>query len=372
MPKARLTITALTALAAAFAVTAPPATAHAEKVPPVAQSHKFSWGEFHLSQHTVQRVNSGKPIAVSVDVMATGIPRMAAEMRSGMQRACSQQYGGTQMTCQLVGPVNTDIPKQLAQLETLLHSQQVDCLVVQPPLPGEFTRIINEYVAAGIPVYTFNIDVPNSHRFAFSALNEKQAGAANGLTTATLVKQKGIKIHEILLATSAPDEAWARERMEGFVEGYKKIYPDAKFFNTPQNGFPTGNHYSVQEALNTVTPFLTAHPDVNLVFHTDQGVEGVGDVIQNLRLAGKVYTSGFNVTRAILASIDRGVTLVTIDQDYPLQTEVATASCGKFITTGGTPADPLNYIKPTVITRDGGPGLTTVKAAIERLASYSR
>jgi ABC-type sugar transport system substrate-binding protein len=362
---ATLTAAALTAFGSLSMVPIP--VAHAAED---GASHQFPWGEFHVAPRVTEKVKAGKSITVVVDVMATGIPRMAAEMRSGMQRACSEQKG-VKMECQLTGPVNTDIPKQLSQLETLLRSEQVDCLVLQPPLPGEFTNIINEYVNAGIPVYTFNIDVPNSHRFAFTALNEKQAGEVNGFTTATLVKQKGLHIDQIALGTSAPDEAWARQRMEGFIVGYKKVFPDAKFFNDPQHGFPTGNHYSVQEALNTVTPFLTAHPEVNLFFHTDQGVEGVGDVIQNLKLQGKVFTSGFNVTRAILDSISRGVTLVTIDQDYPLQTKVATESCAKMVAKGETPSDPLNYIPPTVITRDGAAGTSDVKSALKRLEAFS-
>lgn len=60
------------------------------------------------------------------------------------------------------------------------------------------------------------------------------------------------------MGSSAPDEAWARSRMVGFAKGYKKIIPDAKFFNDADHAVPTGNTYSVKEALTTVTPFRTA------------------------------------------------------------------------------------------------------------------
>ena len=95
--------------------------------------------------------------------------------------------------------------------------------------------------------------------------------------------------------------------MVGFAAGYRKVIPDANFFfDDADHAVPTGNTYSVKEALTTVTPFLTAHPEVNLFIHTDQGIEGVGDVIQNLKLQGKVCASGFNVSSAILEATASG------------------------------------------------------------------
>jgi hypothetical protein len=72
------------------------------------------------------------------------------------------------------------------------------------------------------------------------------------------------------------------------------------FFDDADHAVPTGNTYSAKEALTTVTPFLTANPEVNLFIHVDQGIEGVGDVIQNLKLQGKVCASGFNVSSAAI------------------------------------------------------------------------
>jgi ABC-type sugar transport system substrate-binding protein len=356
------------AIAAAIsAILLSPALAGGAEAPDAAKAHQFSWGTFKLAPRIIDSMKAGEPVKIMVDVMATAIPRMGPEMRAGMERGCSNPDNGVQTKCSLTGPVNTDANKQLSQLETMLHSNAVDCLVLQSPLPGQFVRVIDQFVNEGIPVFTFNIDVDKSRRFAFTALDEQQAGAINGETTANLVKEKDLKIDTVAVGSSAPDEAWARSRMVGFIEGYKKVIPGAKFFNDADHAVPTGNTYSVKEALTTVTPFLTAHPDVNLFFHTDQGIEGVGDVIQNLKLQGKVYASGFNVSSAILDAIKKGVTLATIDQNYAAQTNAGTQQCLRFLTKGEAPADPINHIEPVVITASGGKGGLDAETALKQL-----
>lgn len=356
-----------TFVAAILGTSALPAGAGSVEVPEAAKAHQFSWGTFKLAPRIIDSMKAGKPVNIAVDVMATAIPRMGTEMRSGMEKGCANPDNGIEVKCSLTGPVNTDANKQLSQLETLLHSDAVDCLVLQSPLPGQFVRIIDQFSDQGIPVFTFNIDVDKSRRFAFTALDEEQAGAINGEATARLVKDKNLKIDTVAVGSSAPDEAWARSRMIGFAAGYKKVFPDAKFFNDADHAVPTGNTYSVKEVLTTVTPFLTAHPEVNLFFHTDQGIEGVGDVIQNLKLQGKVYASGFNVSSPILDAIKRGVTLVTIDQNYAAQTNAGTQQCVRFLTKGDVPSNPINHIEPVVITAAGGDGGLDADTALKQL-----
>jgi ABC-type sugar transport system substrate-binding protein len=367
MSRKRFCYVGLGALILAGSASALPAVAAGLDVPEAAKTHQFPWGTFHLAPRIVEAMKAGKSATIAVDVMATAIPRMGTEMRAGMQRGCDNPDNGLATNCSLSGPVNTDANRQLSELETLLHSSSIDCLVLQTPLPGQFVRVIDQFVGEGIPVFTFNIDVEKSRRFAFTALNEKQAGEANGEATANLVKEKNLKIDTIALGSSAPDEAWARSRMVGFVAGYKKVFPDAKFFNDADHAVPTGSGYSVKEALTSVTPFLTANPNVNLFFHTDQGIEGVGNVIQNLKLQGKVFASGFNVSSGILDAIKRGVTLVTIDQNYAAQTNAGTQQCVKYLTKGEVPVETINYIDPVVITAAGGKGGLDADTALKQM-----
>lgn len=351
-------------------IVALPAAAQEKTVPEAVMSHSFPWGQFKLSPRIAEKLKTGASLNIVIQVAGTGVPISGAQFKFGTDRGCeAAKAAGLNAKCRLVGPVNPDPAQQINELETLLNSDQVDCLGVQAPLPNQFNAIINRYVDAGIPAVTLNNDAAKSKRFAFSALNEVDAGRFNGEATAKLVKELGIKVNEIALGSGGPDEPWAQGRMQGFQEGFKTAFPDAKFFNDYKSGLPTSRNYTTAEVIDSVTPFLTGNPDVNLFFHTDQGVEGVARVIKNLGLDGKSYTSGFNVSGAILDDISSGRTLVTIDQGFDNQSEAAVKQCVAYLTKGDVPSDPLQYLKPIVITKAGGEGMISVEEAKARLAA---
>ncbi|WP_137113398.1 sugar ABC transporter substrate-binding protein [Mesorhizobium sp. GR13] len=358
-------------LLAAGAAGLAPASAEGITVPDNAKVRQMPWGEFKLAPRIVEKLAAGEKANIVVGLEGTGIPIQGAEMRMGMARGCENANKELPAECRMVGPVNPDTSRQLSELETILNSGQVDCLALQPPLPNQFTGIMNKYADAGIPVFAINIDAPKSKRFAYYALNEEQAGKINGEATAKLVKEQGIEVKQVAMGSGAPDQPWAQSRMRGFIEGYKSVFPDAKFFNDDKSGLPTGKNFTTQEVLNSVTPFLTANPDVTLFFHTDQGVEGVGNVIRNLNLTGKVFTSGFNVSGPILDAIANGTTLVTIDQGFDNQAQAPVEQCARFLAKGDAPADPLQYLLPIVITKAGGEGQITVDNGRDRLKAAS-
>lgn len=368
MTSTLVTRAAKAALLASVIVT--PVSAQEKDVPEAVLSHAFPWGEFKLSPRIVDKLKAGKPINIVIQVAGTGVPISGAQFKFGTERGCkTAKDAGLAAECRLVGPVNPDPSQQINELETLLNSDQVDCLGVQAPLPNQFNAIIDRYVDSGIPAFTLNNDAAKSKRFAFSALNEVEAGRYNGEATAKLVKELGIPVKKVALGSGGPDEPWAQGRMQGFQEGFKAAFPDANFFNDYKSGLPTSRNYTTAEVIDSVTPFLTGNPDVNLFFHTDQGVEGVARVISNLGLEGKSYASGFNVSGAILDDIESGRTLVSIDQGFDNQSEAAVKQCIAYLAKGEVPADPLQYLKPIVITKAGGEGMITVQEAKGRLAA---
>jgi ribose transport system substrate-binding protein len=329
------------------------------KIADAAKTHTFSWGTFKLAQRIIDKAASGQALNVVVNNQGVAIPVFGAEQKIGTDRGCAANQAKLKIACRLTGPASTDATAQLAELETLLSSGQVDCLGIESPTPDAFVDIINKYVAAGVPVYTQNTDVPNSNRFAFFALNERASGNADGVATANLVKAKGYTIDTIGMGSGGPEAPWAQDRMGGFEAGYKTVFPDAKFAQDEKTGLPTGKDYTTEEVVSSVGPYLTGNPNVNLFFHTDQGVEGVGLVIKDKNLTGKVWTSGFNVTLQILDLMDAGIILVTINQGFDNQAEAAVNACVNYLTTGDTPADPLAYLQPIIITKDGGTGQQT-------------
>jgi ABC-type sugar transport system substrate-binding protein len=360
MKRAQLVVMVVLAVGvAACGSAASPGAGGTTKIADAAKTHTFSWGEFKLAQRIIDKAASGQALNVVVNNQGVAIPVFGAEQKIGTDRGCAANQAKLKIACRLTGPASTDATAQLAELETLLSSGQVDCLGIESPTPDAFVDIINKYVAAGVPVYTENTDVPKSNRFAFFALNERQAGNANGVATANLVKAKGYAIDTIAMGSGGPEAPWAQDRMGGFEAGYKTVYPDAKFAQEEKTGLPTGKDYTTEEVVSSVGPYLAGNPNVNLFFHTDQGVEGVGLVIKDKNLTGKVWTSGFNVSLQLLDLMDAGIILVTINQGFDNQAEAAVNACVNYLTTGDTPADPLAYLQPIIITKDGGTGQQT-------------
>jgi len=360
MKRAQLVVMVVLAVGvAACGSAASPGAGGTTKIADAAKTHTFSWGTFKLAQRIIDKAASGQALNVVINNQGVAIPVFGAEQKIGTDRGCAADQAKLKIACRLTGPASTDATAQLAELETLLSSGQVDCLGIESPTPDAFVDIINKYVAAGVPVYTQNTDVPNSNRFAFFALNERASGNADGVATANLVKSKGYTIDTIGMGSGGPEAPWAQDRMGGFEAGYKTVFPDAKFAQDEKTGLPTGKDYTTEEVVSSVGPYLAGNPNVNLFFHTDQGVEGVGLVIKDKNLTGKVWTSGFNVTLQLLDLMDAGIVLVTINQGFDNQAEAAVNACVNYLTTGDTPADPLAYLQPIIITKDGGTGQQT-------------
>lgn len=333
-----------------------------------AKTHEFPWGTFNLSQRVIDKAAAGEPLNIVVSTIGMAIPVYGVEQQIGVDRGCEANGGrGLAIQCRLVGPASTDATAQLAELQTLLTSDQIDCLGFSSPAPDSFVDIANQYVDAGIPVFTQNTDVPNSKRFAFFALNERDAGAVNGRVTAEIVQAKGLPIGGIGMGSGGPEQQWAQDRMGGFQAGYTEAIPAADFRVDEKTGLPTGQGYTIPEVIASVGPYMTANSDVNLFFHTDQGVEGVGTVIRDQGLAGKAWTSGFNVSQGILDMIDQDIVLVTINQGFDNQAEAAVRACVDYLADNSVPEDPLAYLDPVVITKDGGEGRQSAAEARDHL-----
>jgi ribose transport system substrate-binding protein len=338
-------------------------------VNPEALTHTFDWGEFTLAQRIVDKAAAGEALNIVVNNVGTAIPVFGAEQLIGTNRGCEANADRLDIACRLTGPPTTDITAQLAELESLLTTDQVDCLGIASVTPDAYVDIVNKYVDAGIPVFTQNTDVPSSKRFAFFALNERDSGRVNGQVTAELVQSLGLDVQGVAMGSGNPAEQWAQDRMGGFAEGFRETFPEADFRHEETTGLPTGVNYTTQEVIDSVGPYLTSNPDVNLFFHTDQGVEGVGIVIRDNNLTGKTWTSGFNVSLPILDMIEAGQILVTINQGFDNQAEAAVDACVDYLADGTLPADPLAYLDPIVITKDGGEGRESAAQAREKLLS---
>ena len=206
-------------------------TAQGGGVNEAAKSHEFDWGKFTLTQRVIDKAAAGEPLNIVVSTIGTAIPVFGVEQQIGVDRGCEANGDrGLAIECSPGGPASTDATAQLAELQTLLTSDQVDCLGFASPHRTRSWTSINQYVDAGIPVFTQNTDVPNSKRFAFFALNERDAArrqraghrrAGRGQGPAHRRHRHGIGRPR---RSSGRRTAWAASRRDS-----RRPFPDADF-----------------------------------------------------------------------------------------------------------------------------------------------
>ena len=355
-------------VATAFAGTT---TAQGGGVNEAAMTHAFDWGTFKLAPADHREGSRRRALNIVVSTIGKAIPVFGVEQQIGVDRGCEANGDrGIAIECSPDRPTIDGHHRPARRAGDAADQRPGRLPGLSRRLPRmRIVDIVNQYVDAGIPVFTQNTDVPSSKRFAFFALNERDAGNVNGEVTAELVDSMGLTVAGMAMGSGDPAEQWAQDRMGGFEEGFREKFPDAVFQQEETTGLPTGINYTTQEVIDSVGPFLTSNPDVNLFFHTDQGVEGVGIVIRDNNLTGKDWTIGFNVSLPILDMIDGGHILVTINQGFDNQAEAAVRACVDYLADGTVPADPLAYLDPIVITKEGGEGRESSAQAREKLLS---
>ncbi|MEI6085180.1 MAG: substrate-binding domain-containing protein [Verrucomicrobiota bacterium] len=131
-------------------------------------------------------------------------------------------------------------------------NEGVDAVLLSCSDAGKVTGAINDAVARGVPVMTFDSDAPQSKRFAFYGVDDVATGER---TMAELAKQLDGKGHVAILAgnQNAPN---LRKRVDGVKKEAAK-YPGIKIVGV-------FNHIETpQDAAAEVLRAMQANPEIN-------------------------------------------------------------------------------------------------------------
>ena len=127
-----------------------------------------------------------------------------------------------------------------------------DAIILSCSDAGKVTGAINDAVARGVPVMTFDSDAPQSKRFAFYGVDDVSSGEQ---VMSELAKQLGGKGKVAILAGNQ-NATNLRKRAEGVVKEAAK-YPGISIVGT-------FNHIETpQDAAAEVVRVMNAYPDIN-------------------------------------------------------------------------------------------------------------
>jgi ribose transport system substrate-binding protein len=324
-------------------------------------THVFPWGTFTLSDDIASKVRDKQQLNVVLSIVGMSTPVYSPEFKKGFATGITsaQSTYGVKLKGNLIGPVQADANEQISQIRSQLATKQVDCLVIEAGGLPAFAPVINQAVAAGVPVFTTNTDVDGSHRFSTFHTNWQQEGQLAARATSAFFKKKGVALKEVVMTTGQVDQNWAQARMNGFMTELKKLVPGVKFDNSPKNALSTG--YDAAAAYSQVRAFLQGHPGVQVVYQTDINADAVVKAIAAVKRQGKAFVIGHNVSLPTLDAIKAGSQIGTLDQQFPVQAGWAAQACAAYFGKGKVLP---NANQPLLIT---SANVTKARAAFIRL-----
>ena len=292
---------------------------------------ELPWGDFALADRIGAKLAEGQQLNFVLSATATGDGGSGEAMSVGWERAAGEF--DADVNPRVVGPNSADRAAQIETIDSLIGAGSIDCLAIEADDPASFTEVINRAIEAGIPTFTVGGDSPDSKRFAFYGLDDRAAGKLVGTMAGEWAAERRILMRKAGVLTGNVDDPRLMARMQGFVEGLLEVHSGIEFVNGPDAGveslgFDPDAVYAATEA------WMLANLDVDMVFHTDQGMAQAARVIADQSLYGDMYTSGFHMNADMANYILDGVVVVAVAQGLSNQAFSAGAACGEFLLEG--------------------------------------
>ena len=317
-------------------------------------------GAFILADRIAQKLTLDQTLSLVVSVVDSGEegsgPALGAGFAAGAAETSERHSAGVEASV-----LSADGADQGAQIDDLVISGTADCLAVEVPDPADaaaaqsVATAIDRAVNSGVPVFTVNRDSDSSRRFAFYGLDPLAAGRRTGEAVGRWAVEGRILLRKAgVLAGDAQDPA-SRHLMEGFIAGITAQLPDIEFVNGPDAMESFG--FDPVEFYDEAGEWILAHPDADIVFVADTGLEPASRFIAERALYGDVSLAGFDMSETISNYIREGVIVAAMLPGHTSQAAAAAEACGDFLLagayhTGAVAIDPVAVTEDNVTERD--------------------
>ena len=311
---------------------------------------ELAWGNFELAERIAAKLDAGDPLNFVVSLNATGAASTAS-FEHGWAAAAGEvaEQHGVEINARVIGPNSADADVQAATIESLIASADIDCLAVEAANPGLLTDVIDSAVDAGIPVFALGGDSPDSKRFAFYGIDDYAAGQTAGSMVGLWAADGGILVRRAAVLTGDAGDQGSFDRMRGFVAGLSEIHSGVDWVNGPSDVDSFGfDPFAVHDATEA---WVLDNIDVDIVFHTDEGLDALSRVMADQLLYGDMYAVGFHMSEPVTNYIRERIVVTAMAQGLAEQARLAGAACGNFLL-GGTHDIGHVVIEPVAVTRD--------------------
>lgn len=315
----------------------------------------YAGGSIDVSSRITGKIEKKEDLNFTLSYPYITIAGASQQLQVGAERAAAEleKKYGSKINITVVGVPEPDAPTQIGQITSRLSAEQIDCLGVLPTPPGAFSKVINQTIEAGIPVFTVNGDTDESARIATSTANDNSdlndpsalgMVAANAAIDWAEANNQTFDGKKVALVTGDASAPWAQGRLQAFSDTLKAKYPTVTFVGTPKDAYMMGFD---SDALAKLQAFATGHEDVFFYFSSDQGGVQIGQMIKTNNLKGKVFGMGVNLSSAYLPLLEEEYLIGTVDQRYDLQGQHWVEMCGDVLFEKTAPEE-FQFVEPTV------------------------
>ena len=231
------------------------------------------------------------------------------------------------------GPSTEDVNQEITFIEDLI-TQGADAILISTADRTAIIPTINKAVDAGVDIFTFDIDAPDSQRlFCITAGEPEESGTAIG---ESLVKQVGEKGQVALLTGGLGSETLNR-RLEA-IKAVLAKYPDIELVATE------ACDDNFEKCVSQVENLIQTYPDLKAV----AGVSTVNPpaaamAIQSANKTGEIISLGIGLPSQCSEYIDAGVIPELILWDPGVMGYDAVAAAVNYMDTGKLPQNNEDY-----------------------------
>ncbi|MCY3618171.1 MAG: substrate-binding domain-containing protein [Acidimicrobiaceae bacterium] len=311
---------------------------------------ELTWGNFVLADRIAAKLDSGDALNFVLSLTAVG-EDAAAALGSGWLEAAAEvaEQHGIDVNARVIGPNSADTEAQAATIESLVASADIDCLAVEAANPLLLDDAIDAAVEAGVPTFAVSGDSPDSKRFAFYGIDAHAAGFSAGQLVGQWAADGGILVRRAAVLTGDAGTQSYFDLMRGFIEGFGEIHSGVEFVNGPADvesfGFEPVAVYDATEA------WVLDNLDVDIVFHTDSGVEALARVMADQLLYGDMYAVGFHMSPQVADYIRERLVVASMVTGSAEHARRAGLACGGFLLEGVHETGQV-VLEPAAVTRD--------------------
>lgn len=184
-------------------------------------------------------------------------------------------------------------------------------LIFMPFNEGEkWVGVACDAAEAGITVVAYNVPAPESAADCVSGFVGQDFFEVGEIVGGRLVEEAGLESGDkVLLPAEEPEQAYAINRGGGVQSSLDEVGAKGEFLRTSGND---------EEALNSLTAWLTANPDVAAI--APLGGTPHRNIVAAMEAAGvKVPVVGFDTSPQVVAGIKSGDIIATADQQGYVQ-----------------------------------------------------